>query len=406
MTETLTSRLVTYTVFAFTLGIIGISVTSVIFPALIIYNTYEFSLELNPFEASPWLSPILISTCFLLIIGFLHYTKKLPSSFSKIINSIFNFELSKKVSIILGISILSIYIGLSIPELFIDEKYQWPDYNVLETALRIWPSTEHYSVYVSEQNTRYVRMILLDFSQEFFQNIKFLPFLASISTVILTALISIQLSKKRITGIIAMIILFQSTTFTDFDTVAVYENFWVLFFLISLYSINKKWWYASPANFILGIFTKAFIVTYFWINLFFIYRAEIPQKTKFFLFGSYGLVLGITYYIFETQRSVIYNDVVRYDFNAFLEAFTGWGSLMHLDPFVLIIIIPLVIGLFVKSLNGFKQADSILILIGGTILAAPLISLVTDFYFILPYRFIPFIVAIAIGVGFMFSKKN
>jgi len=378
----------------------------VIFPAFIISYTYEFPLDLNPFETSPWITSIFISTSVLLFVGFLHYTKKLPLSFSKIINLIFNFEISKKISIILGISILTIYIGLSIPELFIDEKYQWPDYNVLETALDIWPSTEHYSVYVSEQNTRYVRMILLDFSQEFFQNIKFLPFLASISTVILTALISIQLSKKRITGIIAMIILFQSPTFTDFDTVAVYENFWVLFFLISLYSINKKWWHASSANFILAIFTKAFITTYFWINLFFIYRAEIPQKTKFILFGSYGVVLAITYFIFETQRSVIYNDIVRYDFNAFLEAFAGWGSLMQLDPLVLIIIIPLVIGLFVKSLNGFKQADSILILIAGTILAGPLVSLVTDFYFILPYRFIPFIVAIAIGVGFMFSKKN
>ena len=37
-----------------------------------------------------------------------------------------------------------------------------------------------------------------------------------------------------------MIILLQSITFTDFDTVAVYENFWVLFYLISIYSIQKN----------------------------------------------------------------------------------------------------------------------------------------------------------------------
>ena len=79
---------------------------------------------------------------------------------------------------------------------------------------------------------------------------------------------------------------------------------------------------------------------------------------------------------------------------------------MQLDPFVMLCIIPLTIGLFIKSLNGLKQSDSILILIMGTLLAAPLISLVTDFYFILPYRFIPFIVAVAIGIGVFLGKEN
>ena len=79
---------------------------------------------------------------------------------------------------------------------------------------------------------------------------------------------------------------------------------------------------------------------------------------------------------------------------------------MQLDPLLILCIIPLVIGLFIKSLNGVKQSDSILIMIAGTLLAAPLISLVTDFYFILPYRFIPFVVAIAIGVGVFLGKEN
>ena len=70
------------------------------------------------------------------------------------------------------------------------------------------------------------------------------------------------------------------------------------------------------------------------------------------------------------------------------------------------IILPLTVMLFFKSRNGLKQADSIMILIAGSILAGPLISLITDFYFILPYRFIPFIVFMAIGIGLLFSKKD
>jgi|TARA_Y100000389_G_scaffold187374_1_gene208719 hypothetical protein len=405
MSETRISKIITNTTFLFSIGIIGISVISVIFPALIISQTYEFPLDLNPFETSPWLLPIFFSVISLLTFGFLHYKKKLPFSLSNTINLILNFELSKRISIILGLSILAIYIGFTIPELFIDESEQWPDYIVLESALNIWPSTDHLSVYIKEQNTRYVRMILLEFSQDIFQNIKFLPFVASVFTVIFTALITIQLSKKRFAGIIAMLVLLSSVTFTDFDTIAVYENFWVLFYLISLYSINKRWWHASPVNFILSIFTKAFTATYFWMNFFYIYRATIPTKTKLLLFASYGIVLGITYWIFENGRSIIYDDIIRYDFNAFLDGFTGWGNSMQLEPFVLLFILPLTVMLFFKSRNGLKQADSIMILLAGSILAGPLISLVTDFYFILPYRFIPFVIFMAIAVGLLFSKK-
>ena len=406
MSEQISSKLLTYAVFLATIGIVGISVISVIFPALIISSTYEFPNELDPFETSPWALPIIIPIIFLLALGLLYKNEKLPSVFSSSIKFVLNFEISKKVAIIAGIIILGLYVGFSFEELFIYEAEQWPDYLILDQALKIFPGTNHSSVYVNEQNTRYVRMIILDFSQEFLQNIKFLPFIASILVVIFTALITIQFSKKRFSGIISMIILLQSITFTDFDTIAVYENFWVLFFLISLYTIQKKSWYSSPLFFILSIFTKAFVVTYFWINIFFILRAEISKKIKYYIISGYVIIISITYFIFQNQSGIIYDEIVKIDFNSFLGGFTGWGNSMQLDPLMILCIIPLTIGLFVKSLKGVKQSDSILIMIAGTLLATPLISLVTDFYFSLPYRFIPFVIAVAIGIGVFLSKED
>tara|TARA_B100000686_G_C16796368_1_gene982641 strand:- start:2963 stop:4183 length:1221 start_codon:yes stop_codon:yes gene_type:complete len=406
MSEQTSSRLVSYAVFLATLAIVGISVTSVIFPALIISNTYEFANDLEPFETNSWFPSIIISTSLLLAMGFLYKNKRLPCFFHTGIQFILNFEVSKKVSIITAIIILGIYIGFSSGELFIHETNQWSDFEILEESLEIWPSTDHWNVYIKEQNTRYVRMMLLDFSQDFFQNIKLLPFVSSILVVVFTALITTQIAKKRFAGLVSMIILLQSITFTDFDTIAVYENFWVLFYLISLYSIQKRWWHFSSIFFILGIFTKAFIAVYFWMNIFFIYRAEISRRTKYVLFGTYAIIIGIVYWIFESGRSIIYDDIVRLDSNAFLDGFTGWGNTMQLDPLAILCIIPLTIGLFIKSLKGVKQADSILILIMGTILAGPLIAYVTDFYFILPYRYIPFIVAMAMGIGVFLSKEN
>ena len=373
MSEQISSKLVTYAVFLFTLGIIGISIVSISFPAFIITSTYDYSIEIDPFEVSPWLTPIIISTVILLSIGFLYLKKKLPCVIYSSIEYILNFEISKKVAIIIGLVILSVYIGFSIPELFLDESEQWSDYSILVNALEIWPSTDSMNVYVKEQNT---------------------------------ALIAIQISKKRLAGIIAMIVLLQSVTFTDFDTIAVYENFWVLFYLISIYLINKRWWHTSPIAFLLSIFTKAFTATYFWMNLFFIYRSEIPKKSKLILFGSYAVAVSIMYLIFDSGRSIIYDDIIRYDFNAFLDGFTGWGNSMQLDPLIVLCILPLTVGLFIKSLKGLKQADSILLILAGSILAGPLISLITDFYFILPYRFIPFVIFTAIGIGIIFSKKK
>ncbi len=406
MSEPISSKFLTYAAFIVTFLIVTISVISIIFPALIISNTYEYPHNLEPFEFSPWLLPIIVSISGIFALGFLHSYNKLPNFLHSGINFIFNFELSKKISIILGIIILGLYIGFSSHELFFDESDQWGDYRILDEALKIWPSTDHWSVYIKEQNTRYVRMILLDFSQEYLQNIKILPFAASTLVLIFTALVTIQISKKRITGIIAMLILLQSPTFTDFDTIAVYENFWVLFFLLSIYSIQKKWWHSSPIFFLLSIFTKAFVATYIWMNAIFILRSEIPNKIKLILLGSYVGVFLISYTIFESGKSIIYDDIVRINVNSFYEAFSGWGNAMQLDPLIVLCIIPLVVGLFIKSRNGLKQADSVLIMIGGTILAGPLISLVTDFYFILPYRFIPFIIFTAIGIGLFFTKKK
>ncbi len=81
MSEQISSRLVTYAAFLVTLVIVGISVISVIFPALIISNTYEFSNDLDPFETSPWTLPIIFSIISLLSLGFLYKNEKLPSIF-------------------------------------------------------------------------------------------------------------------------------------------------------------------------------------------------------------------------------------------------------------------------------------------------------------------------------------
>ena len=393
-----------YLVFFSTLSIVGFSLFAIIFPGFLISNYFPYNAELESFEPSIWLIPVLSFSFVVLTLGFVYYKKKLPDQIYKYIQFALNFEISKRLTLIIVTTILIFYIGFSASELTINEDGQWSDYTILKQALEIWPSTETDEIYVQEQNSRYVRMALLVSSLEIFQNIKILPFVASISLLLVTYFVTSQISNKRFSGIIAMLILLQSHTFLHFDTVAVYENFWILFFLLSLYLINRKW-QISSILYLLAIFSKAFIFVFFPSVIFYIYRAKISSKKKIWTTCSYVAALVIILAVFSFGDS-IYNDIISISDQEFFLAFNTLGYTLRYDLLIIVSLLPITVGLFFRSKRGILQADSILILILTSLLAGPFISMLTEFYFVLPYRFLPLIVFVAIGFGVFFSDRN
>lgn len=402
------SNVLSYLVFLSTISIVIISLFAIIFPGFFISIYFPYNVEIVPFEPSIWLIPVSSFSFVFLVLGFVYYKRKLPVQVYKCIQFILNFEISKRITVILGIIIFVFYIGFSVNELSINEEGQFPDYNILKTALQIWPSTESDDIYVQEQNSRYVRMLLLVSSIEIFQNIKILPFVASISLLIVTFFLTYQISHKRFSGIVALLIILQSHTFLFFDTVAVYENFWILFFLISLYLINRKW-QLSPILYLLALFSKAFIFVFFLSTIFYIYRARISSRKKIWAMCSYGGVILIILTVFSFGDSV-YGDIINISDSEFFLALNTLGYTLRYDVFIILSLLPVTIGLFFTSRRGFLQADSILILILASLLAGPFISMLTGFYLqqvlILPYRLLPLIVFVAIGIGVFLSKKN
>ena len=402
------SNVLSYLVFLSTISIVIISLFAIIFPGFFISIYFPYNVEIVPFEPSIWLIPVSSFSFVFLVLGFVYYKRKLPVQVYKCIQFILNFEISKRITVILGIIIFVFYIGFSVNELSINEEGQFPDYDILKTALQIWPSTESDDIYVQEQNSRYVRMVLLGTSLEIFQNIKILPFVASISLLIVTFFLTYQISHKRFSGIVALLIILQSHTFLFFDTVAVYENFWILFFLISLYLINRKW-QLSPILYLLALFSKAFIFVFFLSTIFYIYRARISSRKKIWAMCSYGGVILIILAVFSFGDSV-YSDIINISDSEFFLALNTLGYTLRYDVFIILSLLPVTIGLFFTSRRGFLQADSILILILASLLAGPFISMLTGFYLqqvlILPYRLLPLIVFVAIGIGVFLSKKN
>ena len=404
MTYKTQNKITSYAVFLFTLAIVLLNLISVVFPAFIITTVNPYPSNLNSFELGPLTAPLTIANIILIGVGFAYCKKKLPQSIYKPIKYFLNFEISKKVTLVVAIIILAIYIGLSVPELFVNEEDQWPDYQILKKGLEIWPSGESDDIYVREQNDRYVRMVLLSASQEIFQNIKILPFVASIALVITTYFLTAEISKKRFAGIVSMVVLLQSHTFLEFDTIAVYENFWVLFYVLSVYAIYKRWYFSSIL-YVISIFTKAFVTPFLLMTIFSIYRTNISKKRKVLTLISYGLAVALIASIFVAGES-IYGDLLRIDYSEFVIGFSAWYNQMRSDVFLILTILPLTVGLFLISKKGIFDADSILVLMAGILLLGPILGLFTNFYFVLPYRYIPLMVFFAVGIGVFLTKRS
>ena len=404
MSDLENSQKVSYVVYFCTLVVVLLTLTPMIFPALFSSYFGMFTENLNPFELGYQSTFLIVSNAVILGFGIAYYKNKIPSLVHNVVEKIRIFEIPKRVAVISLVIILGVYVGLSTPELFLDEGDEWGDYHdVLLPALEIWPFGQTDDIYIQEQNDRYVRMFLLDVSLDIFQNIKLLPFVASILVVVFTYLITVQFCQKRFAGMIAVIILLQSYTFLKFDTVAVYENFWVLFFLISLYVIEKKW-FLSPVFYMLAFYTKAYVAPFFLMTLFTTYRSQISRRTKIAILISYVVMVSVAISLIFLGDTV-YPDVIEVNYSKFILGFQVIIAQLRFDLFFVMVLLPVTVGLMFLSKNKLKHADSILILIFGTIIASPILVTFTYHYEILPYRFIPLLVFFSIGVGMFFSKK-
>ena len=94
------------------------------------------------------------------------------------------------------------------------------------------------------------------------------------------------------------------------------------------------------------------------------------------------------------------------DYSKFFIGLATFGPLLRYDFLLLVCLLPVVVGLTFLVKQSLTHADSILFLILGTLIAGPILIMFTNFYEILPYRYIPLLVFFAIGVGMFFSKKS
>jgi len=391
---------VTWAVFLVTLITVLISLISAVFPALLLrsFGGFEDNVGINPFEIGIFAYPLLITNFIIFGLAILYLKKRLPDQMISSIKFIFNFEVSPKITFFVITILIGIYIVFSVGELF-DGKFQ-DDFKMhFEPWLEIYSVTQ-FNVTPTGQH---LMLLLENISMQVFENYKVIPFIASITLLVLTYFITFEITKKRFAGIVAFVILLQSGVFLHYDTGITYPNFWILFYLFSLYLIYKKW-PASPIPYVASILTKTLTAAFLPMTIFFIYRASILRQKKIRLVILYGIiaVLGILFLNFTNTSFLSYDR--EFDLHDFWAGFNAIHTSLRFDPLVILFMLPLIVGLFFTAKRGFKEADSISFLILGMLLSAILIPALSAAINV-PYRFVPLVVFFAMGVGVLLSRK-
>ena len=387
-------------VFLFSLSIVVISSVSILYPALLATTMSGSESNINPFERGVWAIPFVVINIAVLDFAILYYYRKLPSFVIRAISFILNFEISRRLAIIVVVIVIGGYVAISYPELFLIESEQWPDY-----VYRIEPTLEDFPQSFFKDENLIQKLIVKNFllvsSIEIFGNVKVLPFLASVALLFLTYLFTAKISGKRFSGILALVVLVQSRTFLDFDSTATYSNFWTLFYLLSLYLVYKKWYLSTPV-YILSIFSKPLTIIYLPLTLFFILKAEISKRRKILAAIPY-LVVGLL--IAVGVMTIVIPKEFSFESSEFWGGFTVWAFQLRYDGVLFTLILPLTIGLYYLSRRGVVMADALLILIAGMLLSAPLLGGLTSFN-VHPYRFMPLLIFFAVGIGLLFGKRS
>ena len=385
--------------FLFSISIVLISFVSVIFPALILASSTVTipgiaPVTPDPFETGVWSGGVVISSIILFGLALLHHKKKIPS-LSKLFEKIFNFEISKKTALIAMIVLLGIYVASSVNELSAEEKFE--DYIGVKNRVDIWNISQ-----VSNVSEPHVNYFFLKSSMILFGNYKIIPFLASISLLLVTYFLTKKIAQKRFAAIIAVIILLQSNLFLTYDTSVAYSNFWILFYLLSLY-LAYRFWPLSPISYLVSIPAKALTAAFLPMSIYFVLRSDISKKRKIIV-ASFTTVIIVIVGIAATSVSLGEAKQESFDAKELQMGFTSFSYQLRSDGLVILFMIPLVSGLFILSKRGIKHAESIMVLISGILLITPILTGFTN-QTNQPYRFVPLVVFFAVGVGVLLSKR-
>jgi hypothetical protein len=335
---------------------------------------------------------------------------------AKLVDQIADFDLKKKVAVIMLIGIIGIWAGYSAYNEFSFPYEDCKSFGKLaeygmgictDYGKRLMFMYEYEELHRWNNPLRTVTYELLFLSDNVFGDYRVIPFISSGLVLLFTYLITNQLTGRNYTGLIAVLFVLHSPIFYKYDLIMTYPNFWVTFFLASLWFTFNKWM-LSPVSIFVGMSAK--ILNFLNLPAVIVFTLLTDNKNKSKIIKSYILILvGIVSTIFLSKfvypplwHKIYFAFLVQFDFQPteFLWWLGMWSIELFTDKITLFLIFILLPCLFLLKKSKVKNASAILAMIIIFILQPAFISGFTG-YTNEDYRYLHLVVFVGIGVAFI-----
>jgi len=333
---------------------------------------------------------------------------------AKLVDQIEKFELRKSVSILLLITIISVWAGYSA---FNELTFPYEDCGSFgkgggigictDYGMRLNFMNEYEELHRWNNPIRTVTYELLFLSDNVFGDYRIIPFISSGFVLLFTYLLTTALTKRNYTGLIAVLFVLHSPIFFKYDLVMTYPNFWVTFFLASLW-FSFKTWQLSPVSMFIGFSAKILNILNFPAVMVFVWLTGNKNRKKIIgtYLGIFGIIIGAvlsTKYIYPTLwHKFYYILLVQFEFQPveFLWWLGMWSIELFSDKATLFLIFILLPCLFLLKKAKVQNSSAILAMILIFILQPAFISGFTE-YTNEDYRYLHLVVFVGIGVAFI-----
>lgn len=215
---------------------------------------------------------------------------------------------------------------------------------------------------------------------------------SSIALLIVTYMFTIKITSSRISGIIAVLVLEFSKTFMWYSDDIAYPNFFLVFFMLALYPIQRKM--LKPLAFIISFIMKAEALAFVPLLLI----KEKDKKIKIMYLAIIVLVgvvaISLNWIRFD---GTINTTNMTYPFIGLF--------LLDQDMWLLSGFFPVVALLFVLKKFKVEWSGFLLVAMGYCLLFQYVLPIISS-YNAYGYRMLPFVEFFAISVGLILSKKD
>jgi len=308
------------------------------------------------------------------------------------------YDLAKKYAYVFLLIVIVVWGTLTFSELFVPECEGIGacfDYDRRMARLAVWDIQ-----WYSEDARHFVHFFLLKISDLVFGNPKVLPFVSSGLILFLTFLITTNLTKNRLAGLSASVILSGSYIFYNYDTSVTYPSFWTTLFLTAVYVSLGKHPSASIIPYLIAIPAKAVVGLYLPALLIFMGLNSLKRKSTMILYSVVG-VIGVASLLFYNvigdglRGGFLLFD--RFDPMALLGGLWSWTKLFN-DDFIMFYLLVFVVAVLI-AVRKMPNSMSVLGMIIGLIMVHPVLLGFTS-YDSWDYRFLPVVCFISVGFGF------